>query len=96
MFESDAGKTTLVVLRYLRTTTTRYRFSHPNSALDTRLTPLPLPLPLPSQVCQKLGWKSPKTRFDILPIVVSANGQDPEFFDLPDDIILRVHISHPK
>ncbi|XP_043233654.1 nitric oxide synthase-like protein [Amphibalanus amphitrite] len=49
-----------------------------------------------TEVCQKLGWKSPKGRFDILPIVVSAGGQDPEFFDIPEDVILRIHISHPK
>ncbi|XP_037078549.1 nitric oxide synthase-like protein [Pollicipes pollicipes] len=49
-----------------------------------------------TEVCKKLGWKSKGTRFDILPMVLSANAQDPEYFDIPPELIMRVEISHPK
>lgn len=32
------------------------------------------------QVCLKLGWKSPKGEFDILPLVLSTNGHEYELF----------------
>lgn len=43
----------------------------------------------------KLGWKSPRTKFDILPLVISANGHDPDYFDIPNDLVLEVPFSHP-
>lgn len=48
-----------------------------------------------TEICQDLGWKGKGTRWDILPLVLSANGHDPEYFEIPEDLILRVHISHP-
>lgn len=48
------------------------------------------------QVCLKMGWKSKGTEWDILPLIVSANGQDPELFEYPSDLILEVPFSHPK
>lgn len=47
------------------------------------------------QVCIKLGWKGARTRFDILPLVLSANGHDPDYFDIPSDLVLEVALSHP-
>lgn len=47
------------------------------------------------QVCTKLGWKGKGTEFDILPLVVSANGHDPDYFDYPPELILEVPLSHP-
>jgi len=47
------------------------------------------------QVCVKLGWKAPGTRWDILPLVLSADGHDPEYFEIPRELILEVEISHP-
>ena len=32
----------------------------------------------------------------MLPLVLQANGQDPEWFDLPSELILEVEILHPK
>jgi len=47
------------------------------------------------QECVKLGWKGQRTRWDILPIVVSSNGNDPEYFEIPPDLVVEVKISHP-
>ncbi|XP_041976849.1 nitric oxide synthase-like isoform X1 [Aricia agestis] len=44
----------------------------------------------------KLGWKPPRTAWDILPIVVSADGKEPEYFELPREIIMEVHMEHPN
>ncbi|KAK3859197.1 hypothetical protein Pcinc_034666, partial [Petrolisthes cinctipes] len=50
-----------------------------------------------TEVCQRLGWKGNKGgQFDILPLVLSANGHDPEWFDIPPDLILIVTIEHPE
>ncbi|XP_060528614.1 nitric oxide synthase isoform X2 [Cylas formicarius] len=48
-----------------------------------------------TELCQKLGWKSKGTRWDILPLVLSANGHDPDYFDIPKEYILEVPLSHP-
>lgn len=49
-----------------------------------------------TECCQKLGWQGKGTRFDVLPIVLSANGGPPQLFPLPEDLVLRVSIKHPK
>ncbi|XP_033108490.1 nitric oxide synthase, brain-like [Anneissia japonica] len=49
-----------------------------------------------TELCIKFGWKAGYGRFDILPLVLSANGEDPEMFDIPPELILEVEISHPK
>lgn len=43
-----------------------------------------------------MGWKSNKTTWDILPIVVSANGHDPDYFDLPKELVVEVNLTHPE
>lgn len=48
------------------------------------------------QLCQQLGWKGTGSNWDILPIVVSVPGEDPQFFPIPEDLVLRVSIVHPK
>lgn len=48
------------------------------------------------QICMQLGWKAPKGRFDVLPLLLQANGNDPELFEIPEDLILEVPITHPK
>lgn len=47
------------------------------------------------QVCTKLGWKGKGTDWDILPLVLQANGHDPDYFDIPPELILEVHFVHP-
>ncbi|XP_013404057.1 nitric oxide synthase, salivary gland-like isoform X2 [Lingula anatina] len=49
-----------------------------------------------TEVCMKLGWKGKGGRFDVLPLVLSANGEDPELFEIPEDLILQVKLTHPK
>ncbi|XP_068629957.1 nitric oxide synthase-like [Battus philenor] len=49
-----------------------------------------------TEVCMKLGWKSARTPWDILPLVLSADGKDPEFFDIPREIIMEVEMEHPR
>ncbi|KDR21429.1 nitric oxide synthase, salivary gland isoform X2 [Zootermopsis nevadensis] len=48
-----------------------------------------------TEVCIKLGWKSARGRWDILPLVLSANGHDPDYFDIPPELVLEVPLSHP-
>lgn len=50
------------------------------------------------QLCTKLGWKGKPGgpgAWDIVPLVLSANGHDPEYFEYPDDLIMEVPIEHP-
>ncbi|NWI54792.1 NOS2 protein, partial [Calyptomena viridis] len=49
-----------------------------------------------TQLCIELGWKPRYGRFDVLPLVLQANGQDPEIFELPPEIVLEVPMEHPK
>ncbi|XP_051848310.1 nitric oxide synthase, inducible isoform X1 [Antechinus flavipes] len=49
-----------------------------------------------TQLCIDLGWVPKYGRFDILPLVLQANGQDPEVFEIPKDLVLEVSIEHPK
>ena len=36
------------------------------------------------------------SEFDVLPMVLQANGQDPEWFEIPQELILEVPLVHPK
>ncbi len=49
-----------------------------------------------TRVCQKLGWKGKGTEYDVLPLVLQADGQEPELFELPPELVLEVPLSHPK
>ncbi|XP_062874328.1 nitric oxide synthase, brain [Trichomycterus rosablanca] len=49
-----------------------------------------------TEICIQQGWKAPKGRFDVLPLLLQASGNDPELFEIPDDLILEVNITHPK
>ncbi|XP_004685212.1 PREDICTED: nitric oxide synthase, inducible [Condylura cristata] len=49
-----------------------------------------------TQLCIDLGWKPKYGRFDVVPLVLQANGQDPELFEIPPDLVLEVAMEHPK
>lgn len=49
-----------------------------------------------TMVCERLGWKGKGTRFDILPLVLQANGAEPEVFELPKELIIEVNLTHPR
>ena len=51
------------------------------------------------QICMRLGWRPPDNKFgkfDILPLVLQPNGKDPEFFIIPEDLVMEVHLTHPE
>uniref|UniRef100_I3MY94 Nitric oxide synthase n=1 Tax=Ictidomys tridecemlineatus TaxID=43179 RepID=I3MY94_ICTTR len=49
-----------------------------------------------TQLCIDLGWKPRYGRFDVLPLVLQADGCDPEFFEIPPELVLEVPMEHPK
>lgn len=49
-----------------------------------------------TQLCIDLGWKPRYGRFDVLPLVLQAHGQDPEVFEIPPELVLEVTMEHPK
>ncbi|XP_039109764.1 nitric oxide synthase, inducible isoform X1 [Hyaena hyaena] len=49
-----------------------------------------------TQLCIDLGWKPKYGRFDVVPLVLQADGRDPELFEIPPDLVLEVPMEHPK
>ncbi|XP_061459466.1 nitric oxide synthase 1 isoform X2 [Rhineura floridana] len=49
-----------------------------------------------TEISIQQGWKAPRGRFDILPLLLQANGNDPELFEIPPELVLEVPIRHPK
>lgn len=49
-----------------------------------------------TRFCESLGWKSSYTAFDILPLVIQVGDDDPKWFEIPEEKVLRVPISHPE
>ncbi|XP_059050101.1 nitric oxide synthase-like protein [Achroia grisella] len=48
-----------------------------------------------TELCLKLGWKPPRTAWDILPLVLSANGKDPDYFEIPRELVMEINMTHP-
>lgn len=44
----------------------------------------------------KLGWQGAGTQFDYLPIILQLPDRDPQWFEIPPDLILEVPFSHPR
>ncbi|XP_038619697.1 LOW QUALITY PROTEIN: nitric oxide synthase, brain [Tachyglossus aculeatus] len=49
-----------------------------------------------TNICIRQGWNPPKGRFDVLPLLLQANGNDPELFEIPPEMVLEVPIRHPR
>ncbi|XP_032701331.1 nitric oxide synthase, inducible isoform X1 [Lontra canadensis] len=49
-----------------------------------------------TQLCIDLGWEPKYGRFDVVPLVLQADGCDPEFFEIPPDLVLEVPMEHPR
>ncbi|XP_071994274.1 nitric oxide synthase, inducible [Engystomops pustulosus] len=49
-----------------------------------------------TELCIHLGWKPKYERFEVLPLVLQANGEDPELFELPRELVSEVVMEHPK
>ena len=63
---------------------------------DGSITGDPSSVEITDVVCRRLGWKGMGTEFDILPLVLQANGKDPELFVIPEHLVLQVHLEHPR
>ncbi|WP_407270729.1 nitric oxide synthase oxygenase [Radiobacillus sp. PE A8.2] len=46
--------------------------------------------------CMELGWEGKFGAFDILPLVVQIDEDEPQWMDIPADIIVEVVIEHPN
>jgi nitric-oxide synthase len=49
-----------------------------------------------TNTCRKLGWGGQGTHFDILPLVVQIGENTPKWFQIPQDIVLEVPLTHPE
>ncbi|XP_072115018.1 nitric oxide synthase 1-like [Mobula birostris] len=49
-----------------------------------------------TELCLRLGWNPVRSRFTVLPLLLQANGEDPELFEIPPELILEVPIQHPQ
>uniref|UniRef100_A0A8C2JI50 Nitric oxide synthase n=1 Tax=Cyprinus carpio TaxID=7962 RepID=A0A8C2JI50_CYPCA len=49
-----------------------------------------------TEICIQLGWTPNYGQFDVLPLVLQANGEDPQFFEIPQHLILEVPMEHPQ
>jgi len=45
--------------------------------------------------CTSLGWEGKQTAFDVLPVVIQREGEPARWFELPEEQVLRVNLSHP-
>ncbi|WP_420873356.1 nitric oxide synthase oxygenase [Paenibacillus silvae] len=43
-----------------------------------------------------LGWQGAGGDYDVLPLIIQAQGQAPEWYVIPDDEIVEVQIEHPE
>ncbi len=43
-----------------------------------------------------LGGHPKYGQFDVLPLVLQTNGEDPQFFEIPQHLILEVSMEHPQ
>uniref|UniRef100_A0A672P866 Nitric oxide synthase n=1 Tax=Sinocyclocheilus grahami TaxID=75366 RepID=A0A672P866_SINGR len=49
-----------------------------------------------TEICIQLGWTPKYGQFDVLPLVLQANSEDPQFFEVPQHLILEVPMEHPQ
>ncbi len=48
-------------------------------------------------LARALGWRGGREDFDVLPLLVqTAPERSPEFYELPDDAVLQVSLTHPR
>nr|XP_055052766.1 nitric oxide synthase 2b, inducible isoform X2 [Misgurnus anguillicaudatus] len=49
-----------------------------------------------TEICIQLGWTPKYGLFDVLPLLLQANGEDPQLFEIPEHLILEVPMEHPQ
>ncbi|KAM8966694.1 nitric oxide synthase 3 isoform 2-T2 [Pelodytes ibericus] len=48
-----------------------------------------------TELCVQLGWKPKGGRFDVLPLLLQANGDDPKLYEIPPELVMEVPLRHP-
>ena len=48
-----------------------------------------------TKAAEKLGWKGAGGMWDVLPIIVSGADGEPKWFDVPEELVMRIPIKHP-
>jgi len=48
-----------------------------------------------TQVCESLGWKGEGTPFDVLPLVIGPTNGTPTVYEIPEELVLQVPLTHP-
>jgi len=46
--------------------------------------------------CQSRGWSPQRTDFDVLPLIIQIGNRTPKLFEIPDDVVTEVPLSHPE
>lgn len=49
-----------------------------------------------TKAAEALGWKGKGSAFDLLPLILQIGDAPPQLFDLPEDAVLEVPLSHPE
>ncbi|EDV29131.1 uncharacterized protein TRIADDRAFT_18893, partial [Trichoplax adhaerens] len=49
-----------------------------------------------TELCLSFGWRGSGGRFDVLPLILQANGGEPQFYEIPPELVLEVCLRHPK
>lgn len=49
-----------------------------------------------TKMCEELGWKGNKTNFDLLPLVIQESGKEPKLFEIPQNLVIEIPITHPQ
>lgn len=45
---------------------------------------------------KRLGWRGKGTPFDVLPLILQLDGAAPRLFEIPEELVLEVPITHPE
>ena len=49
-----------------------------------------------TELAHRVGWAGPGDRFDVLPLIIQAAGEEPQIFAIPPDAVLEVPLTHPS
>lgn len=49
-----------------------------------------------TKTAMSLGWQGEGTPYDVLPLIIQAQGQAPEWYPVPGEDIVEVRIEHPE
>ncbi|SHN68325.1 nitric-oxide synthase [Paenibacillus sp. ov031] len=49
-----------------------------------------------TKTAMSLGWQGEGTPYDVLPLIIQAKGQAPEWYPVPKEDIVEVRIEHPE